>query len=372
MPPEQDPLASVCACPPMHDADDLFSPACATFFSFGTKDNVVVCTNERRKMGGVCWHCRWGMPCDASDDTVRQTVRDTFSVLRRNVTQNGTQIRQLGLDYQRFLENKHPECSNGEETSEALSPAPPPPPPVTTEVAPITLPPPVATEVAPVLPPRKRRKGKTAKSTVRLVASVATVENTTDATTVSVPAVVVSADAAESFRDVNFSENMPEFVIRTSRAASFYSFLHTSNPESYPLSTIAFKNRTQLHEHGLQKIHNNDAAAWGYDKIKALWFARDRTTDQRYVCAIIINEEYEPRFGHYFCARKYVVELDIRPIPCFLKGSGNGSIRYCGTWTFTLERETPQPFVYVTNGCHRGAIYKITLDSYDDRWGARL
>lgn len=290
---------------------------------------------------------------------MRQTVRDTFSVLRRNVTQNETQIRQLGIDYQRFLEKKHPECSNGEETSEDVSPPPPPPPPVTTAVNAITA------------PPRKRRRGKTATSSAPLVATTDTSQNETVATTMTVTAVAVSADEVESFRDVNFSEGVPDFVIRTSRTVSFYSFLHDSNPESYPLSTLAFKNRTQLHEHGLANIYNNDAVAWGYDKIKALWFGRDSTTNQRYVCAIIINEEYEPRFGHYFCSRRDIVELDVRPIPCFLKGSGYGSIRYCGTWTFQLQRETSQPFVYVVKGCQRGAIYKMTLDSYDDRWGAR-
>lgn len=314
-------------------------------------------------MGSVCWHRRWGMACDASDDTVRHTVKDIFTVLRRNVTQNETQIRQLGLDYQRFLEKKHPECSNGEETLQ--EPAPPPPPPPAPAAG--------TTDASVVsVPPRKRRKGKTATSSAPLVASTEDTSQTpTSATIPTVSAVVVATDTVESFRDVNFSENMPEFVIRTSRAASFYSYLHTTDSESYPLSTIVFKNRTQLHEHGLQKIYNNDTTAWGYDKIKALWFGRDSTTDQRYVCAIVINEEYEPRFGHYFCARKDVVELDVRPVPCFLKGSGYGSIRYCGTWTFTLQRETSQPFAYVTKGCHRGAVYKMTLDSYDERWGAR-
>lgn len=66
-------------------------------------------------MGGVCWHRRWGMACDASDETVRQTVRDVFCTLRRNVTQNDTQIRQLGRDYQLFLDKKYPGCSDGRE-----------------------------------------------------------------------------------------------------------------------------------------------------------------------------------------------------------------------------------------------------------------
>jgi hypothetical protein len=314
-------------------------------------------------MGSVCWHRRWGIACAASDDTVRQTVRDTFSVLRQNVTQNETQIRQLGIDYQRFLEKKHPECSNGEEVCEEVPTLPPPPPPP---------PPPVTTEVAPVVaPPRKRRKGKTARSAASLVTSVDTVQGETDTTMVSVPAVVVSADATESFRGVDFYEGVPDFVIQTSRSASFYSFLHTLNPESFPLSTVAFKNRLQLRQHGLDKIYNNDTAAWGYDRVKTLWFGRDSTTNQRFVCAIVINEEYEPRFGHYFCSRKDIVEMDVRPIPCFLKGRGYGSILYCGTWSFQLQREMSQPFVYVTNGCQRGAAYKMTLDSYDDRWGTR-
>ncbi len=365
MPHEQDPLLFVCACPPGHDADDRMTPmSAASFFLFGTNERSVYQRSKinEESMGGVCWHRRWGMACDASDDTVRNTVRDIFAVLRRNVTQNESQIRQLGLDYQRFLEKKHPECSDGEEKCEEVPdlPAPPPPPPVATEAPPAVAP-----------PPRKRRKGKTATSAAPLVTPSETVQNETDTTSVTVPAVVVSTDTVESFRDVDFTEGVPDFVIQTSRSASFYSFLHTSNPESYPLSTIEFKNRRELHQHGLEKIYSNDAAAWGFDKIKALWFARDSTTNQRYVCALIINEEYEPRFGNYFCSRKDIVEMDVRPIPCFLKGRGYGSIRYCGTWTFQLQRETSQPFVYVTNGCQRGAVYKMTLDSYDDRWGVR-
>mgnify|MGYP004225952285 CR=1 FL=1 len=321
---------------------------------------------QNEKMGGVCWHRRWGIACDASDDTVRKTVRDIFCVLRRDVTQNNTQIRQMGLDYQRFLEKRHPECSNGEEMSEEMSeelPPPPPPPP----------PPPEVSDVdAVAVPPRKRRKGKTAKSSAPPVASAHPISSGPVASTVVATTVVVSEDTMESFRDVDFSEGVPDFVIRTSRTVSFYSFLHDSDSESYPLSTLAFKNRRELHAHGLENVHNNSTVAWGFDKVKALWFGRDPITNQRYVCAIIINEEYEPRFGKLFCPRKDIVELDVRPVPCFLKGSGYGSIRYCGTWTFQLHRETSQqPFLYVANGCQRGAIYNITLDSYDDRWGAR-
>ena len=62
----------------------------------------------------VCWHRRNGMRCDASDDTVRAHVRDTFAVLRRNKEQNATQIKELGLDYQMFIEKKHPACADGE------------------------------------------------------------------------------------------------------------------------------------------------------------------------------------------------------------------------------------------------------------------
>jgi len=230
----------------------------------------------------------------------------------------------------------------------------------------------VATHVvdAIAVPPPKRRKVRTATSAAPRVTSADTLQTGTVATTVTVPAVVISTDSVESFRDVDFSEGVPDVVIRTSHAVSFYSFLHGSNSESYPLSTLAFQNRIQLRDHGLQKVYNNDTAVWRYDKIKALWFGRDPTTNQRYICAIIINEKYEPRFGKVFCTRKDVVELDVRPIPCFLKGSGS-SIRYCGTWTFQLHRETSQPFMYVTNGCQRSASYNMSLDSYDDRWGAR-
>lgn len=287
-------------------------------------------------------------------------------MLRRNVTQNGTQIRQLGLDYQRFLERRHPECSNGEEMSEEVSEGLPP-------SLPPSLPPPEVSDVdAGAVPPRKRRKGRTAKTSAPVVTTADTPQTETVATAVVATAVVVSPDTAESFRDVDFSTGVPDFVIRTSRTVSFYSFLHGSDSESFPLSTLAFKNRKELHAHGLENVHNNDAVAWGYNPIAALWFGRDSTTDQRYVCAIVINEEYEPRFGKVLCTRKDVVELDVRPVPCFLKGSGYGSIRYCGTWTFQLHRETSQqPFLYVTNGCQRGAIYNMSLDSYDDRWGAR-
>jgi hypothetical protein len=203
-----------------------------------------------------------------------------------------------------------------------------------------------------------------------VVASADTSQNETVATTVTVPAVVVTHDTVDSFRDIDLSTGVPDFAIRTSRTASFYSFLHGSDSEAYPLSTLEFNNRKQLHAHGLENVHNSSTVAWGFDRVKALWFGRDATTNQRYVCAIIVNELYEARFGKIFCLRKDIVELDVRPVPCFLKSGG--SIRYCGTWTFQLHLETSQqPFIYVIGGCPRGAMYGMSLESYDDRWGAR-
>ena len=44
---------------------------------------------------------------------MRNTIKDTFTLFKRNVEQNKSAIRQLGLDYQWYVEKKHPRCEDG-------------------------------------------------------------------------------------------------------------------------------------------------------------------------------------------------------------------------------------------------------------------
>jgi len=44
---------------------------------------------------------------------VRKTIKDTFTLFKRNVEQNKSAIYQLGLDYQWYVEKKHPRCEDG-------------------------------------------------------------------------------------------------------------------------------------------------------------------------------------------------------------------------------------------------------------------
>tara|TARA_B110001452_G_scaffold126201_1_gene104770 strand:- start:676 stop:1233 length:558 start_codon:yes stop_codon:yes gene_type:complete len=178
----------------------------------------------------------------------------------------------------------------------------------------------------------------------------------------------VVTDTPNSFTVVDFSEGAPNIVICTSPTASFYKFLHNLDAESYPLSTRIFHDRMELHKFGIENVYDN---VWGYNPLQAIWKRRDTTTDQWYVSAFIVNELYEPRFGKYVCLDKDVVELDVRPVPCFFKAHGYGSIQYCGTWTFARQLETPEPFLYVLNGRERVVVYTVSLTSYDDRWGPR-
>tara|TARA_B110001450_G_scaffold18786_1_gene17239 strand:- start:25078 stop:26025 length:948 start_codon:yes stop_codon:yes gene_type:complete len=314
------------------------------------------------------------MRCDVSDQEVRQNVKDIYSVLNRDVQQNESQIRQLALDYQRFRERKHTTCSNGVEDvpEEVVQSAPPPvsqltPLPVV-EIAP---PPVVASVTVPTKSSRKRRMARTPSYVATTMETTSTTPVTTETTLQVTSSIPMTTDTLESFHAVDFSHGTSDVVICTSRKTSFYTFLHNMDSQSFPLSTIIFKNRMQLHKFGLERIHDNNDVAWGFNKINAVWFGRNITTDRRFVCALVINEEYEPRFGHYLCLDRDIVELDVQPVPCFLKGIGYGSIRYCGTWNIERYRESSEEFMYVSKGRARSVVYKISLASYDDRWGVR-
>jgi hypothetical protein len=146
--------------------------------------------------------------------------------------------------------------------------------------------------------------------------------------------------------------------------------MHEADPNSFPLSVQSFRVRRDLYTHGLTKVHNNDRVAWGFSPIKAYWFGRNVTTNQRYICALLINEQYEPRFGQVFCSSLDHPELTVKPIPCFISsGAKTGGIRYCGTWTFTRNCEVYKEFTYVTGSRPRDCIYNMSLTSYDNNWG---
>lgn len=314
-----------------------------------------------------CWHARWGLPCDASDADVRATVKDTFTLFKRDIEQNKEQVRQLGLDYQLYVEKKHPKCCNGcvvtsqgEEniaSSTASMIAPPSPPSER------------AVEQSSV-PPRKRRKGRTAASTLVNVRAIPVdggggEENTAVMTVV--PRTIFTEN--DGFRDVDLSSEAPDVVIQPVRTNSFYKSLHANDYHAFPLSSLSFHNRRELYDYGLVNVHNNDASVWGFNKIQVRWYGRDATTNQRFICALIINEMHEPRFGHFFCPSHDIVELDTAPVPCFMNCNGYGCIRYCGTWTFQRVRDTNEGFLYVNNSRPRICVYRMTLSSYDDRWG---
>lgn len=314
-----------------------------------------------------CWHTRWGLSCGASEADVRAMVKDTFTLFKRDILRNNEQVRQLGLDYQWYVHNKHPKCCNGcvvaethmeEPASEGLDVAPPPPP---EQVA--------APSVEPSsMPPQKRRKGKTAASTVTITRAVPADE--TSVATVLASMAIITED--RTFRHVDLTTTTPEFVIRPVRTNSFYQSLHNNDPNAFPLSTTSFSNRRDLYDYGLKNVHNNDTSVWGFNRVQVQWYGRHAMTNQRFICALIINEIHEPRFGHFFCLSRDFVELDTAPVPCFMNCNGYGCIRYCGTWTFQRVRESTDAFIYVVKSRPRNVIYKMTLTSYDDRWGTNV
>ena len=309
-----------------------------------------------------CWHARWGLSCDASEADVRSTVKDTFTLFKRDIEQNKEQVRQLGLDFQWYMEKKHPKCCNGcvvtshEEknlastVSEDVAPPPPPPPEQAVEES--------------SMPPRKRRKGRTAASNVQATPVV----GEGNAATVVVPMTIFTENG--EFRDVDLLTAAPDFVIQPVRTNSFYQSLHNNDSNAFPLSTTSFPNRLELYDYGLKNVHNNDTTVWGFNRVQVRWYGRHVATNQRFVCALIINEMHEPRFGQFFCPSYDIVELDTAPVPCFMNCNGYGCIRYCGTWTFQRARESAEDFMYVTKSRPRSVVYKMTLSSYDDRWGA--
>ena len=180
------------------------------------------------------------------------------------------------------------------------------------------------------------------------------------------------SDDSESFYTINLTESTPDRVIQPSVRASFYHSLHELDRDAYPLSSLSFSNRKELYRYGAEHIHADHPCAWIYQKIPAVWHARHPETDQRHVCALIINEMYEPRFGTFFCPNPDAPDIVVTPVPCFLNCHGYGCIRYCGTWKFRRVRDVDHGFMYCAKGRPRSVVYEMFLECYDERWGTRL
>ncbi|MEC7000563.1 MAG: hypothetical protein VXX04_01855 [Actinomycetota bacterium] len=171
------------------------------------------------------------------------------------------------------------------------------------------------------------------------------------------------------------AEGYPQQRFASPLLHSPYMALNARDPDMFPLSTRAFLNRTELFAHG-ERI---GCTPWRYDRVRAVWTACAEGATR--VCALIINERYEPRWGSIFCtdtrARKRDVEwqadLTSRSIPVFLVSLWGNDIRYCGHWHF--ERTTPvdaeRTFEYVLGQRPRHGVHRVRLSHYDESWGAK-
>ena len=209
-----------------------------------------------------------------------------------------------------------------------------------------------------------------------------------DLATVTVAATEVGDDTSgcvvlepqdESVTSIDFPpvtldrEGYPLQMFAAPSLHSPYAALHARDSSAFPLSQRVFSNRAQLFEFG-QQI---GCTPWKYERVRAAWTAQEDGVTR--LCALLINERYEPRWGTLFCtdgsARKRDVEwqadLVTRPIPVFLVSLWGNDIRYCGHWNF--ERLTPldsaRTFEYVLGQRARHGVHRVALAHYDDAWG---
>lgn len=256
----------------------------------------------------ACWHRRWGLSCDASRDDIRTVVQTTLEQLKQDQTGNAERIQQICADYQKYRQGTHGPCV-------------------------LCVPQPVQDTLCHKRP----------------FPHVDNAECDTDA----------------RFAEVDFSEGIPAFALEK-RGASFYNSSHTQHPATFPLSSVCFSTRRDVYDHGLTNFPNGE---WKYHPMRSAWLARDSMTNQQFVCALVVNEVYEPRFGLFLCPDPDCPDLTVRPVPCFIKRRGYQELLYCGTWSFHLQREEEQPFVYVNDTRARKTVYRTTLASYDNHWG---
>lgn len=159
---------------------------------------------------------------------------------------------------------------------------------------------------------------------------------------------------------------------------SYYSALHAHDAAKFPLSQTVFRNRHEIYTRGASFMGNNDV--WCLDILCTPQLHTDPQTGRRCVHAMIINEKYEPRWGTFFCTdskvnrRTYEWQQDLtqHSVPVFIRLAGSHGMRYCGEWSF--ERLTTighdVPFCYVEGQRDRLGVFRVTLASYDARWGS--
>lgn len=182
----------------------------------------------------------------------------------------------------------------------------------------------------------------------------------------------------EDFEEVVLDEdNVPTQTFACIERHSFYRALHADDPSAFPLSSRVFANRKELFEHGVSLQMN----PWVFNPTLCHWLHNDPRSGRRCIHALVIKEKYEPRWGRYLCleesptiaAMEWREDLQAHPVPVFIDNVRQHHLRYCGHWTF--ERITnPQStriFEYVkgSNVKRRHDVFRVTLESYDDRWG---
>ena len=267
-----------------------------------------------------------------------RTVKDTYEVLFRDSRSNESQIRQLSLDYRLFRTGQHPRCSRTTTREQASS--------------------------------ASARRASARRGVKRMVVSHATEvlpEDVVSSSIVSVQDVKpIVTDDPTHFHAVDFATGVPEFVL--SGSASFYRALHRDDSTSFPLSRFTFKNRDALREYGLNAVHGGDTTRWRFNRVQAVSYGRNSTTNQRYVCALIINERHEPRFGYFFCPNPDYPDIDVQPVPCFLKNLRDTRLAYCGTWAFERLTDLPEGIQYVLNSRPRSIVYRMSLVAYERQW----
>lgn len=179
------------------------------------------------------------------------------------------------------------------------------------------------------------------------------------------------------------ADGIPTKTLAVPRRHSFYCALHRMNALRFPVSHTVFPSRQALHHHGKSFVKT----PWILKQKETYWTHTNMRTGRKCIHAILLKEEYEPRWGHYLCtdaneskhAFEWQEDLQTHPVPVFINlvGSASGtSFRYTGHWSFQriTSASSERIFVYVdgtfTRKCH--GVFGVKLAHYDNRWGKRI
>lgn len=320
-----------------------------------------------------CIHRALYIPCSTSEEETNALLSKRIHELKpfaeRGVESARTELIYLVMSDRLKKEGHAPPCKNPS-TPSASAPQETAPVPSPETSAPEATSPPKRIPPPPKAP--RPKKQKAIKETAPYTGPPLVEEPTEDAPTLS------------DFPPVTLTEaGVPKETFAAPMRHSFYHALNKSDPAKYPLSTTEYRIREDIKAQS-ESIYGDEALY--IDKYRTFSVKKDAHGIFR-LHAIILKNVYEPRWGMYFCPSlsskgpptraelEWQQDMLDHPTPVFFEFEGVH--RYCGHWSFErVDTSSETRFQWVVDkkkmSNERTSVFRVTLASYDDRWGAPM